>query len=419
MANKKLPKYKRDRIFGIENEYGTIEIDLTLDGDFLSNGGFVYNDSDHVEFATPETRNPLDAIIYDKAGEIISQEFAEKLYKNNLDSEGHTFGTHENYFTFEDPYYFESIIPFLITRQIFAGAGHLAQDGTFEISQRSRFLKTVKSEYTQSCRAILCTKDDSLSDTGYRLHLILGDANMCEVAGFLKIGTTGLVIDLLEDHKLPRIDYDSDSAVTDVHAISKKSLKWSLEGISPKKTSAIDVQRDYLKAAIKAYANRDQITNRLLRLWGDTLDKLESDPAKLFGSIDWITKKILIDSYAQKHGLQDSDSALQNINLQYHDVDKNKGLFYALQKAGLTKRITSDAKIQNAVMNPPRDTRAYIRGKLVSKLNSSKEMQDYVSDDYIDWTFLDMMDVCGDFYINISDPFDNYKDQMRLLRKIK
>lgn len=379
-----LPVCKRERIFGTENEFGTIGLDeRTLPRlGFISNGGRVYRDcGGHLEYASPETRSPLEAVIWNRAGELICGPMARKLYKNNVatnnDGKFVSFGAHENYFfnksklgDLHSDRRFEvlanQLAPFLATRQIFAGAGWLKPDGTYEISQKSAFLEYLISGHTTEGRGLLNTRDEAhASVNGWmRLHLICGDANMSEVAEFMKLGTTGLVLDLIEDGKSPTFRFNQSQMVSDIQEISKVKRKWSLQ-IDCTPFSAVSVQRAYLDVAKREYFGRDKVTDQVIGLWEDTLDKLDKNPARLVGRVDWVTKKALIDSYRRANKLKKGDPVLQNIDLQYHDINPETSLFYALQRQGKVERLVTDEMIQHAAKNPPSTTRAWFRGNMV------------------------------------------------------
>ncbi len=382
-----VPSYGRKRIFGTENEYGVGGRTRGLPG-FIANGGKIYSDCGHIEYATPECSNPLEAVIYNKAGELLAQKYADKIYKNNVDSRGNTFGAHENYFTKASFKRLRTVIPFLVTRQIYAGTGKQMRYG-FSISQRSCHIEKNENSTSSDHRAILCTKKESLANDSewMRLHLILGDANMSEVAEFLKIGTTGLVLDLVEDGLEPRLEYNNIYSVQDLHSISESTSDWQIR----QGEKATDIQRGYLKAAKKHYKGRDEITDTILALWQDTLDKLDRDPSALIGRVDWITKKALIDQYAQANNLDMTSLILRNIDLQYHDTDRERGLFYALQKQGKVERLATDEMIKHAMHVPPNDTRASLRGALAKQ-----------SDIYrIEWYSFHLKNLV----IQLADPF--------------
>jgi len=434
-----IPRYKRKRIFGCENEFGIVNpqwCKLPKTG-FIQNGGRIYKDCGHIEYASPEVRNPLEIVIFEKAGELLSQDFADKIYKNNVDSEGNTFGAHENYFTKADLYQLKSIIPFLITRQIFAGSGKLDEYyGSFLISQLASYMRYAIGDSTTRDRAILCTKDESLSGLNgwHRLHLILGDANMCESALFLKFGTTGLVLDLAEDRELPEIKYDLDYAVYDIKNISRQTKEWFVKGMYDEtgcghvSTKAVDVQKKYFQAADKLYSGRDIITDLILDMWIDTLEKLEDNPLELVGRVDWVTKKALIDAYAAKHGLDMSNSLLRNIDLQYHDVNRDTGLFYALERAGKTEKLVSNKLIREATKNPPKDTRAYIRGTIIKANNKGNGETAFT----VSWESCGegKVSICSgceqhcqtvkvnpDSKISLPNPFKNYASKLEKIKK--
>ena len=389
-----IPKYKRKRIFGTENEYGVIGISPNLKNQFIQNGGKIYIDSGHLEYASPETSNPLEAVVYEKAGELLCKPLVSKIYKNNIDSLNNTFGAHENYFTKTEFTALKEIIPFLITRQIFAGSGNLDLSGIFNISQRSKKMECTMGVDTTRQRCILCTKKENHSNLeGWiRLHLILGDANMCEIADFLKMGTTALVLDLIEDNLLPQIKYNLEFAIKDLYNISDKTENWTVRG-TLKEEKATDIQRLYLESASKSYKGRDEITDEILARWENTLnalDEIEDNPMRLVGELDWVTKKALIEAYAQKNNLKKDDYRLRNINLQYHDLDRDKSLFYVLQKQDKIERLITDELIENAKNNPPKDTRANIRSLAVKKGM------------LVDWSIIGIN--------NILNPFETYAE---------
>ena len=243
-------------------------------------------------------------------------------------------------------------------------------------------------------RSILCTKKENHSNLeGWiRLHLILGDANMCEIADFLKMGTTALVLDLIEDNLLPQIKYNLEFAIKDLYNISDKTENWTVRG-TLKEEKATDIQRLYLESASKSYKGRDEITDEILARWENTLnalDKIGDNPMQLVGELDWVTKKALIEAYAQKNNLKKDDYRLRNINLQYHDLDRDKSLFYVLQKQDKIERLITDELIENAKNNPPKDTRANIRSLAVKKGM------------LVDWSIIGIN--------NILNPFETYAE---------
>jgi Pup amidohydrolase len=399
--------YSRLRIFGTETEFGDVgRRELPYD-EFLANGSRLYLDEAHIEYATPETRDPLSAVLWEKAGELLCRRYARKLYKNNVDSRGTSFGYHENYSTKSSHDAFLGIVPFLATRQIFAGAGHLSQSG-FEIAQRTRYITMVSGSDTTEERSLLCTRRDRLSKLSdwRRLHLILGDANMSEIASYLKLGTTGLVLDLAEDRKLPSITGSFDTVVASVHAISRQTSRWRYYAADGK-PKATDVQRAYLEAAVREYQGRDAMTDDILRRWDSVLDALDRDPMELVGTLDWVTKKALMDAYAGKHGLEPGHTLLRNIDLQYHDTDRERGLFYGLQSSGRMHRLLTDNAIERAAQKPPSNTRAFARGWIIGALTRKRIFYDEA-----DWDFIEYDPPSGDYehhgYVRMPDPFKTY-----------
>ena len=406
-----IPKYGRKRIFGTENEYGTGYILRELPPlQFIPNGGRIYLDCGHVEYASPETSNPLEAVVFEKAGELISRPYSTELFKNNVDSEGHDFGAHENYFTRASTYDLITALPFFVTRHIYAGSGRLRNSGRFELSQKIPYLSRITGSGNVHDKALISTKQEDLSRVAgwRRLHLTLGDANMCEVADFLKLGTTSLVLDLIEDGLLPDIGYKYAPlmALDDARRVNSSSGSWKINGTGrPRK--AIGVQRRYLEAAKTHYQGRDEITDELLNRWEFTLDQLDRDPMQLVGSIDWVTKLALIQGFAEKHNLPLNHPRLRNIDLQYHDLDTRTSLFNRLQESGGIERLVSDDLINQATKLPPKDTRANFRGRFVTK---ASPLGDGVAWDYC---VLDRFDPNRERVITIPDPFDNY-DYIRI-----
>jgi len=432
--NKYKVDYKSRRIFGTEIEYGLNlnQVNWSVDGLWLENGGLVYKDCGHPEYASPESRNTLDALKYSKAGELIIQELfpEEMIIKNNVDSHGNTFGAHESYSYTKGNLLDEFLMPFLITRQIFAGSGKINFYGQYEISQRSSFLGTAKNVLTTHNRPIINTKDESHSEENIkRLHLILGDANMFEVAEFLKLGTTGLVLDLMESEARNKLDipsvYPKRSPVAVVKSISQEP------GIGfmtqrQKFIDAVNVQYQYFKLAKSELGYRDPITQQVLDLWGYVLENFE-DESKLFGKVDWVTKKALINQYQQEYDLPDGHTYLRNIDLQYHDINQQKGLFYNLQKNGLTDRLLSDEEIIRAKIYAPTNTRAFIRGNIVKQFKEKNIVSVY-DERGINWTYIpktaffsvdsDTKKIFLEEFddVSILNPFDNY---IKLVNKLK
>jgi len=378
----KASDYKNKRITGTEQEYGIWSSGNSRSfnhehSGFLFNGGRIYEDCGHPEYASPESSNPMDAVRYSKAGETIVRDFVKDskdydFFKHVSDGRDHkgengSFGAHESYSMKKINWgsFIEQTLAFFTTRMIYAGAGGIF-NGKYEISQKARSINQNYCSRTTSDKSIINTKNESHSNKYERFHLTSGDANMSEIAEYLKLGTTALVLDLYEDGKLknpPRFNRTLDS----FHSISlDPKLKQKYQTCDGE-MSAIEVQKYYQEAAKKIYMGRDKMTDDILNRWKFVLDSLRSKSSKkseiLDRWLDWRIKKRLIDSYMNKTGKLLNDVAVRNIDLMYHNIDKNKGLFYMLQSRGLVGRILTDKQIKPAINNAPTDTRAWIRGK--------------------------------------------------------
>jgi proteasome accessory factor A len=357
----------------------------------LSNGARFYVDHAHPEYSSPETTNPRDLVIWDKAGERIlnlSRSRAEAasppeqrilIYKNNTDSKGNSYGTHENYLMDRKVPFariVQHLMPFFVSRQIFTGAGKVgAENNTehcdYQISQRADFLETEVGLETMHSRPIVNTRDEPHADPEKyrRLHVIVGDANMSEVATYLKVGVTATVLSMIEDDLVDR-DFALDNPVQAFRAISRDlTCRTPVRLKDGRTASPIDIQREYLELAHRYYRDRelDPITKEVLVRWEYVLDRLEQDPMTLSRELDWVAKRDLIESYRAKHDLDWTDSRVAMIDLQYHDIRPGKGLFTKLQEADAVERIATDEEIARAVHEPPRDTRAYFRGMCLQR----------------------------------------------------
>ena len=366
--------------------------DLGLANVILPNGSRYYVDHAHPEYSTPECITPRDLVVHDKAGErVLERSLAEvgrelptgprlSIYKNNSDGKGNSYGTHENYLVdratpFGD--IVRDLTPFFVSRQVFCGAGKVGVEAwedpgltTYQLTQRADFFETEVGLETTLKRPIINTRDEPHADPEKyrRLHVIIGDANMCEVATFLKIGTTAIVLKMIEDRFLP--DLSIQNPVAALHAVSRDiTCTVTVPMHDGRHLSAVQLQWEYFEHA-KKYVEREDDTpeNReVVELWESTLGALESDPLTLHRQLDWVAKYRLLQAYRDRDDLEWSDPKLRAIDLQYHDVRRNKGLYYRLEASGKVDRITSDAEVERAVMEPPEDTRAYFRGRCISK----------------------------------------------------
>ncbi len=357
----------------------------------LSNGARYYNDHAHPEYSTPECKSLRDIVAQDKAGERIIEECVRrrnrrlagkgvvKVFKNNTDFVGHSYGCHDNYLM-ERSLPFELVIrglaPFLVTRQIFAGAGKLGLEedqktlpGIYQVSQRADFFSVLVSIDTMNRRPIINTRDEPHADSEKyrRLHVIVGDANMSEVAGALKIGTTALVLDILEQHACP-MDLELADPIAALKLISRDpTLKTPVRLADGRTILPVDLQREYLTVAWKRLRERDADTDWALDTWATVLDDLERDPLSCRDRLDWVAKKWLLDTFVDSEKLAWDDPWLQALDLEYHNVRRDEGLYAELLRAEKLQRFVTDDDIRRAIHQPPRDTRAYFRGRCVEK----------------------------------------------------
>ena len=379
------------------DDYLFPEYESQLVNTVLTNGARYYVDHAHPEISTPECRNALEAVLFDRAGEEIirsSMQLANEglpehseivIYKNNSDGKGNSYGCHENYLVSRQTPFSQiaqQITTHFVTRQIFCGAGKVgaehrglsgkgANQPAFQISQRADFFEEEIGLETTLKRPIVNTRDEPHCDpTKYRrLHVIAGDANMSEVATLLKLGTTSIVLAMIEDDAFPEHLVIKDP----VHAIRQVSHDTSLSACimmsDGRMLSALQVQLEILEAAIR-YANRyglesvdDVVGNDVLMRWASVLDGLETDPLLVANIVDWIAKKRIVDGFAQRHNLQIDDARLKAIDLQYHDMRVDKCL--AL-RAGLVE-LCAKPDVMSAMVKPPESTRAFFRGTVLQR----------------------------------------------------
>ncbi|MEY2547065.1 MAG: Pup amidohydrolase [Verrucomicrobiota bacterium] len=357
----------------------------------LSNGARFYNDHAHPEYSTPECTTLRQIVAHDKAGERILAECARRrnehldpgqevrLYKNNTDFVGHSYGCHDNFLMRREIAWdriVSGVLPFLITRQIFAGAGKLGveaestptQPGLYQISQRADFFSVLVSIDTMNRRPLINTRDEPHADMSRyrRFHVILGDSNMSEWATAMKIGTTAMVLDLIERGEAPQLEIaqpiDANKSIS-----RDQTYDWIIELKDGRKISAIDVQRIYLRAAAKIDMDEDR--QWILREWENVLNDLERDPLTTRDRIDWVAKKFLLSALQEEEKLSWSDPWLQSIDLEYHNVDLERGLYYELVRQNSIRRIVSEDDIRLSIFTPPETTRAFFRGRSVARFD--------------------------------------------------
>ena len=380
---------------------------------FLENGSRLYLDvGSHPEYATGECDNSRDAVVHDRAGERILEELTESaeqrlrdegirgtiyLLKNNLDSAGNSYGCHENYSTeraLEPESYEPHLIPFLATRQIFAGAGHVlqtARGAIFSIAQRSEHIWDSSSSATTRSRPIINTRDEPHADPDKyrRLHVIVGDSNMNEVATYLKVGTTSLVLRMIEDESFSLRDFTLENPIRAVRDISHDvTCTKKIRLASGRELSALDIQVEFFERSSKFLKNHDASPEELdvLGRWGMTLEQIAKDPLGLDRTCDWVTKYRLIEGLRAKEGIDLDDARVLSLDLQYHDISRRRGVFYKLQSRGVVDRIASDDEVTTAMTVPPQSTRARLRGEFIRQAKARK--RDYT----VDWVHLKLND---------------------------
>jgi len=384
---------------GFERDRGAADPTLLTDEDLglanviLTNGGRLYVDHAHPEYSSPEITGPLDAVRWDKAGERIMAEAARlaaripgaapiTLYKNNTDNKGASYGTHENYLMPRTTP-FSSIVrqltPFFVSRQVVCGAGRvgIGQDGRdhgFQISQRADYFEVEVGLETTLKRPIINTRDEPHADAERyrRLHVIIGDANLSEISTYLKMGTTSLVLSMIED-EWPIGDLSVVRPVRALHAVSHDpSLRQTIELADGRRLTAVQLQMEYFEQAAKYVQDRhgsdvDDETADVLARWESVLSRLADDPMSLGRELDWVAKLQLLQGYRDRDGLGWEAATLQAVDLQYSDVRPEKGLYNRLVERGRFDRLVDDARVDAARTAPPEDTRAYFRGECLRR----------------------------------------------------
>ena len=370
--------------------------DLGLANVILTNGARLYVDHAHPEYSSPEITNPFDAVLWDKAGERVMAEAARRaatvpgswpiqLYKNNTDNKGASYGCHENYLTKRSTPFTEIVrhlTPFFVTRQVFCGAGRvgIGADGRghgFQISQRADFFEVEVGLETTLKRPIINTRDEPHSDPEKyrRLHVIIGDANMSEISTYLKMGSTALVLAMIEDGFLTD-DFSIDGPVAALRAVSHDStLSHRVTLRDGRKMTGIQVQLEYLEQARKYVEDRfgadaDDVTRDVLERWESVLSRLSDDPMQLSTELDWVAKLSLLEGYRERENLNWEAPKLHLVDLQYHDVRADRGLYNRLVARGSMHTLHSEDAVLRATTQPPDDTRAYFRGRCLAKFGT-------------------------------------------------
>src|SRR6266496_3953947 len=372
------------------------EEDLGLANVILPNGARYYVDHAHPEYSTPECASPRQLVVHDKAGErVLERSLIElhhvlppgqriNIYKNNSDGKGNSYGTHENYLVDRQiPFarIVRDLTPFFVSRQIFTGAGKVGAEGQhserpvgFQLTQRADFFEAEVGLETTLKRPIINTRDEPHADPEKyrRLHCIIGDANLCEVAIFLKVGTTAIVLKMIEDEFLP--DLTLDQPVSALHDVSWDiTCRAVIRGTNGRRMTPIELQWEYLEHARKYVETQEPTAANLevVQRWEAVLNALEEDPLSLHRELDWVAKYRLMEAYRTRDGLGWGDPKLRLIDLQYHDVRRDKGLYHKLAASGKVERLTDDEEVQRAMLEPPDDTRAFFRGRCVDRFRDA------------------------------------------------
>jgi proteasome accessory factor A len=423
------------RIFGLENEYGvtcTFRGQRRLSPDevarylfrrvvhwgrssnvFLENGARLYLDvGSHPEYATPECDSVLDLIAHDKAGERILEALLSAaevrlheegisgdvyLFKNNTDSAGNSYGCHENYLVARQGEFAriaDVLIPFFVTRQIYCGAGkvlHGPRGAQFCLSQRAEHIWEGVSSATTRSRPIINTRDEPHADAERfrRLHVIVGDSNMSELTTLLKVGVTDLVVRMVEENTVMR-DLTLENPIRAIREISHDmTCKRKVRLATGRELSAIDIQTDYFERVSRFLERRgaDSTATRILEEWGRALEALRAgQPDRLSDKIDWVAKYLLIERFRAKHGISLSHPKVALMDLAYHDVNRDRGLYYLLERRGVMERVVPEKQIQKAMREPPQTTRAKLRGEFIR--HAKQRRRDYT----VDWVHLKLND---------------------------
>jgi proteasome accessory factor A len=445
------------RIYGVETEYG---ITFSLRGQrrlspdevsrflfrkvvawgrssnvFLENGSRLYLDvGSHPEYATAECDSLTDLVAQDKAGESILRElvgYAQSqlseegirgdifLFKNNTDSTGNSYGCHENYCIerIEDLSRLENVfIPFLISRQIFTGAGKVvtnAKGTAFSMSQRAEHIWEAISSATTRSRPIINTRDEPHADPEKfrRLHVIVGDSNMSEFATYLKVGTASVVLAMIEDDIVQLRDYTMASPINALRDISYDL--WSKEPVklmNGRDLTALEIQEDLCERAEKFVEVRDLPADQVhaVKLWREVIEQYRSDPMALADRVDWIAKLQIIERERERSGVELSDPKIALIDLLFHDTNLDRGLFYRRSLKGHFRRMVSDDMIEKATTTPPPTTRAHMRGTFIQAAKQWR--RDYT----VDWVHLKLNDEMQRTVL-LKDPFKSTDERFQKL----
>ena len=450
------------RIYGLETEYGIICTPEDRKGKtltvqnavmylfreiisgrmypdvFLENGARFYQDIGcHPEYATPECDDVAELVAHDKAGERIVTRLATtaerkmradgfrgkiSIFKNNLDTVGNTYGCHENYLMERDKVSFRQLasqlIPFFVTRQVFAGAGKVkrSDQGTYEISQRAQHIREEVSIATTTARGIINTRDEPHADREKyrRLHVIVGDSNMSEFSTFLKIGTTGIVLRMIEDHFIQK-RFALRNSVQAIKEISEDtSCKRLIELENGKRLSAVELQWQYFECA-KRYLEQeesDPTTDEIMARWEYVMTCLQDNPMQLERELDWVIKRKWIEAYVNRRSVSWDSAEVRRFDLEYHNIRPDNSVYYKAEKRGLTERIVDDSQIRRAMHAPPERTRAKFRGRFIKLVNTGKILCG------VNWSYIQLYEPYQKLYLS-TDPLEpEFEEASRMIYSI-
>jgi proteasome accessory factor A len=401
----------------------------------LENGARLYLDvGSHPEYATPECDDVRELVGHDKAGERILEGLLGAaeirlheegisgqvyLFKNNTDSAGNSYGCHENYLVARHGEFArmaDVLIPFFVTRQIYCGAGkvlHGPRGAQFCISQRAEHIWEGVSSATTRSRPIINTRDEPHADAERfrRLHVIVGDSNMSEWTTFMKVGITDLVLRMIEANTVMR-DLTLENPIRAIREISHDvNCTRNVKLANGRELTAIEVQTEYYEKTARFLERRgtDEVSKTLLEEWRQALEALsEGDPERLGRKVDWVTKRLMIERYQAKHDLPLASPRIALLDLAYHDVNRERGLYYLLEKGGMVERVCSDREINRAMREPPQTTRAKLRGDFIRQAKAKR--RDYT----VDWVHLKLNDQAQRTVL-CKDPFRSVDERVEQL----
>ncbi len=445
------------RIFGLENEYGvtcTLRGQRRLSPDevarylfrrvvswgrssnvFLENGARLYLDvGSHPEYATPECDSITDLVTHDKAGERILESLVHSaesrlrdegirgvvyLFKNNTDSAGNSYGCHENYLTSrrdDFAHYAQVLIPFFVSRQIYSGAGKVLQTprgAMFCLSQRAEHIWEGVSSATTRSRPIINTRDEPHADAERfrRLNVIVGDSNMSEYATYLKVGATSILLRMLEEPGVVLRDLTLEDPIRAIREISHDiTCRRPVRLANGREATALEIQKEYLSRALR-YAEQRGLPaeeSRALEMWQHCVEGIEKDPLSLETECDWVIKHRLVESFRERHRLPLGHPKIALLDLQYHDVNRSRGVFYLTQQAERADRMTTDEAIDHAMEHPPQTTRARLRGEFIRR--AKERRRDFT----VDWVHLKLNDQTQRTVL-LKDPFRSHDERVERL----